>query len=34
VHHPKTKFGLSMMQTFISLLGFNILKKIAHVSHE
>jgi hypothetical protein len=34
VHQPKTKFELRMMQTFISPVSFNILKKIIHLSHE
>jgi hypothetical protein len=33
VHQPKTKSRLSMMQTFIFSLGFNIPKKIIHLSH-
>jgi hypothetical protein len=33
VHEPKTKFELSMMQTFIFPLSFNILKKIIYLSH-
>jgi hypothetical protein len=33
VHQSNTKFKLSMMQTFISPLSFNILKKIIYLSH-
>jgi hypothetical protein len=34
VHQPKTKFKLSMMQTFISSPCFNILNKIIHPSNK